>query len=84
MNISIIISQILQENFIEIRQFVQEISGLSLSVFASVINFQQFFEFLTFPYYKETNDINLQQMMLAFFHFEHTFNRLFNKCIKLY
>ena len=43
-----------------------------------------FWIFLTFPRYKETNEVSLQQMMSAFFDFQHAWNRLFNNSIKLY
>ena len=77
---SIIIKHIFPEDFIEIRQFVQKIWIISLSILANFINF---LDFLTFPCYKETNDVGLYQMMSAFFHFQHTSDRLFNNCIKL-
>ena len=43
-----------------------------------------FLDFLTFTCYKETNDVSLQQMMSAFFQIQHTLNRLYHNCIKLY
>ena len=43
-----------------------------------------FLDFLTFPCYKETNDVSVQQIMSPFFHFQHTLNRLFNICMELY
>ena len=46
--------------------------------------FLNFLDFLTLTCYKETNDVSLEQMMSAFFHFQHTLYRLFNNCIKLY
>ena len=40
--------------------------------------FLKFSDFLTLHCYKETNEISLQQIMPALFHFQHTLNRLFN------
>ena len=40
---------------------------------------------MTFPYYKETDENSIKQMMSAFFYFQLTVNRLFNNCfIKLF
>ena len=41
-----------------------------------------FSDFLAFPIYTGTNEVGLKQMMPAFFHFQHTLNRLFNNYIK--
>ena len=41
-----------------------------------------FLDFLTFPCYKEPNDISLSQLMSAFVHFQRTVNRLRRNCIK--
>ena len=81
--LNIIISHIFPENFIYIPHVVQKIWRLSLSLSILAI-FIDFLNFLLFPSYKETNDISLWQIMSAFFHFQHTLNRLFNNCIKLY
>ena len=40
--------------------------------------FINFLDFLTFPCYKETNDVSIQEMMLALFYFKPTLNRLFS------
>ena len=53
---NIIISNIYPENFIEITQVVQNLWRISLSILAIFINF---LDFLTFPFYKETNDASL-------------------------
>ena len=53
---NIIISHIFPENFIEITQVVQNLWRISLSILAIFINF---LDFLTFPFYKETNDASL-------------------------
>ena len=50
---NIIISNIFPENFIEIPQVVHKIWSFSLPIFAI------FIDFLTFPCYKETDDVNL-------------------------
>ena len=51
-------------------------------LFSSI--FINFLDFLTFPCYKETNNVSLEQTMSVFFHFQQTLNRPFNNCIKLY
>ena len=63
---NIIKDHIFPENFIEIRQVVQKIWRFSPSIFTILINFS---DFPTFPYYKETNDVNILQMMSALFYF---------------
>ena len=74
-----IISHIFPKNVIEIPQVVQKIWRFSLSMLTIFINF------MTFPYYKETDGNSIKQMMSAFFYFQFTLNRLFNNCfIKLY
>ena len=78
---NIIISHIFPEYSIEILQDVQKLWRISLSVLAIFINFT---DFLTLPCYKETNNVNLDQMMSAIFHFQHTLNIFFNNCIELY
>ena len=40
--------------------------------------FINFLDFLTFPCYKETNDVSIQQMMSALFYYKPTLNRLFS------
>ena len=56
-----------------------------MKIFSVRINyFHQFFDFLTFPCYKETNDVDKEQMKLALFCFQPTLNRLFKNYIKLY
>ena len=55
-----------------------------MNIFSVNINyFHKFFGFFKFPCYRETNDVSIQQMMLAFSHSQPTLNRLFNNCIKL-
>ena len=81
---NIIINHIFPENFLQISQVVQGIWRISLSILAIFIDFHRLSGFLTLLCYKETNDVSLQQMMSAFFKFQHAFNRLFNNCIKLY
>ena len=56
MTLNIIISHIFPENFIEIPQVVQKIWRIFLSILAISINFS---DLLTFPYYKETNNVSL-------------------------
>ena len=68
------------EILIETTQVVQKIWRLSLSI----LLFSDFLDFLTFPCYKETNDVSVQQIMSPFCHFQHTLNRLFNICMELY
>ena len=53
-----IIGHTFPEYFIEIPQVV---SSLILTIF---VNFP---DFLTFPWYKETNDVSIKQMMATFF-----------------
>ena len=55
--------------------------SVNISQFSSV--FINFLDFLTFPCYRETSDVSLLQMMLAFFHPQHTSNRLFNNILIL-
>ena len=57
-----IITPIFPENFIEILQIVQNIWKLPLRILAIFMDFIEFWG-LTFPFYKETNDVSLQQMM---------------------
>ena len=78
---NIIISHVFPEYSIETLQVVQKLWRISLSILVIFITFT---DFLTFPCYKETNYISLYQMMSAFFHFQHTLNRLFKNCMKLY
>ena len=52
----IIIRHIFTENFIELPQVVQKIWGFSPSI---LIIFIDFSDFLTFPFYKETNDVSI-------------------------
>ena len=52
----IVISLILPENFIEILQVAQKIWRFSSSILTIFINFS---DFLTFPCYKETKDIDI-------------------------
>ena len=68
--VNVIIGHIFPENFIEIPLVVQKIWRISLTISAIFIDF---FGFLTFPCYKETNDVSLWQIMLACFF---TFNIL--------
>ena len=72
--LNVIWSHIFPENFIAIPQVVQKIWRLSLSILAIFNNFHQFLDFLTFPCYKETNDVSLKQMVSAFFYFQYTSN----------
>ena len=78
---NIIISLIFPENFIEISQVFQKIWRFSPSILTIFINFS---DFLIFPCYKETNDVNILQLMSACFYFLPTLNRLLNNCVKLY
>ena len=52
-----VISHIFPESFIEIFQVVHKIWRFSSSVLAIFINF---LDFLTFPCYKETNDVSIK------------------------
>ena len=56
MSYNIIISHIFPEKFTEITQVVQRIWRFSPSILTISINF---LDFLTFPYYKETNDVSI-------------------------
>ena len=51
---NIIISHIFPENFIEVSEVVQKIRIFSPSILTVLIDF---LDFLTFPCYKETNDV---------------------------
>ena len=56
---NIIINNIFPQNFIDIPHVFQKIGRIDLSILAIFINFHQFFGFLTFLCYKETNDVSL-------------------------
>ena len=84
MTFNIILKHAFPKNSIEFPLVVHKIWRNSLSILAIFINFPQFLNFLTLPCYKETNDVRLQQMMSAFFHFQHTLHKMFNNFIKLY
>ena len=66
---NIILKNIFAEKFIEFPQVVQKIWRNYLSILAIFINFPQFFGFLTFPCYKETNDIAYNRWCHHFFTF---------------
>ena len=68
---NVIIRLIFPENFIKIPQVVQKISRASSSTSLIFVNFPNF---LTFPCYKQTNDVSIKQVMSAF---QHTLNRLY-------
>ena len=53
---NVIIKHIFPENFIDIPHVIQKICRIFLSILAIVIDFS---DFLTFPCYKETNDVSL-------------------------
>ena len=72
---NIVISYIFPKNLLKIPDVVQEIWRI---YYLLSLNF---FDSLSFPRYKETNDVNLQQIMSAF---QYTLNGLFNQCQKLY
>ena len=75
-NFNIIISYIFPENvIIKIPQVVQKIWRFSPSILAFFIFFS---DFLTFPYYKETNGVTYSRWCQQFFYFQPSFNRLFN------
>ena len=74
--LSIIISHIFSENSIKMLQIIQKIR-FSSSISAVFINFP---DFLIFPCYQKTNDVNTKQMISAFFYIQLTLNRLFNIC----
>ena len=78
---NIIIGCIFLENFIEIPHVVQKIWKFPPSMLTIFIDF---FRFLAFHCYKETNDVSKKQTMSTFFHFQLTSNKLFNNRIKLY
>ena len=56
MTFNVIIKHIFPENFIDIPHVIQKICRIFLSILAIVIDFS---DFLTFPCYKETNDVSL-------------------------
>ena len=68
---NVIIRLIFPENFIKIPQVVQKIWRASSSTSPIFVNFPNF---LTFPCYKQTNDVSIKQVMSAF---QHTLNRLY-------
>ena len=72
--LSINISHIFSENSIKMLQIIQKIR-FSSSISAVFINFP---DFLIFPCYQKTNDVNTKQMISAFFYIQLTLNRLFN------
>ena len=76
-----IISHIFPENLIETYRFVHNVRRFSSSTLTIFIDF---LDILTFPCYKETNDVRIQQMMPVPFYFQHALKRLFNTCIKIY
>ena len=81
---NIILKDIFSENFIEFPQVVQKIWRNSLSVLA---NFHQLSSiFLIFWHYLVTKKLMTSFItgMSGLFHFQHSLNRLFNNCIKLY
>ena len=61
---NIIVSDIFPENFIEIPHLVQKIRRFSSSILTIFVNVS---DILTFSCCKETNDVSIQQMTLAFF-----------------
>ena len=76
-NFNIIISHIFPENvIIKIPQVVQKIWRFSPSILALFIYFS---DFLTFPYYKETNGVTHNRWCQQFF----TFNLLLIGCLTL-
>ena len=79
-----IIRHIFSENSIEISQVIWKVWRCSSSILTIFINFLGFFTFLCC---KQTKDISMQQMILAFFFFfslQPTLNWLFINCIKLF
>ena len=60
---NIIINLIFPENFIELPQVVRKIWRFSPSILTIFINFS---EFLTFPFYKETNVVSIKQVISTF------------------
>ena len=79
-----IICHIFPETFIGIPQVVEKTWRLSLSILAIFSNLYHFFGFFDITMLQKTNEVSLYQMMSTFFHFQHTSNKLFNNCIKLY
>ena len=77
----IVISHIFPENFIEILQDVQNIWRFYPSTLFIFIHFS---DFLTFPCYKETDDVCIYLTISAYFYFQPTPKRLVNNCIKFY
>ena len=76
-NFNIIISHTFPENvIIKIPQVVQKIWRFSPSILALFIYFS---DFLTFPYYKETNGVTYNRWCQQFF----TFNLLLIGCLTL-
>ena len=76
-NFNIIISQIFPENvIIKISQVVRKIWKFSPSILTLFIYFS---DFLTFPYYKETNGVTYNRWCQQFF----TFNLLLIGCLTL-
>ena len=43
-----------------------------------------FSDFLTFPCYKETDEVSKLQLTSVFFYLQPSLNTLFSKCVKLY
>ena len=56
MTFTIIVSHVFPENLIEVPQVVQKIGRFSLPILTIFINFS---EFLTFPCYKESNNVDI-------------------------
>ena len=80
---NIILKHIISEIFIEFGQVVQKIWRNSLTILAVLINFPRFFGFFDITLLQR----NWRQLItddVSIFYFQHTLNRLFHNCTKLY